>query len=331
MTQPARPWWRAAAAVLLAFAGTALHAGPLDRPECVVPAKPGGGFDLTCRLAQSMLAATKAAGQPEMALSYLPGGIGALAFDTFVRQRTADDNTIVAFSTGSLLNLAQGRFGARSEKDVRWLAAIGADHGVIAVARNSPFRTLDDLVQALRSRPNDIAFGAGGTIGSQDWVKAALLARAAGVSHKVIRFVAFEGGGDALKALEGGHVQVVAGDAAELTLHLAQHTGVRVLAVLSGQRLPGRLASVPTAREQGFDIQWVTVRGFYMGRGVSDVAFRQWVDAFERARGTPAFVARRAELGLAPFWATGPELDRFITEGMTRYRRLAQEFQLPVR
>jgi putative tricarboxylic transport membrane protein len=307
---------------------TLVHAGPYDQPECIVPAKPSGGFDLTCRLAQSMLDAVKAPGQPAMRLSYLPGGIGAVAFDTVVTRRPADGNAIVAFSAGSLLNLAQGKFGSHSERDVRWLAAIGTDYGVIAVARNSPFQTLGDVVKALQTRPASIVFGAGGTIGSQDWVKAALLARAAGVSHKIIRFVAFEGGGDALTALEGGHVQVFAGDAAELSQHLRQSSGIRVLAVLSEQRLPGRLSNVPTAREQGFDIRWATVRGFYVGGKVGDGDFRQWLDAFEKARTTPAFAAMQADLGLYPLWLTGAELDRYVADSMQRYKRLAADFQL---
>ena len=40
---------------------------------------------------------------------------------------------------------------------------------------------------------DDASVGAGGSVGSQDWMKAALTARIAGVSHKAMRFVAFEG------------------------------------------------------------------------------------------------------------------------------------------
>lgn len=314
---------RLLAALAIACCGAA-GAGPFDKPECVVPAKAGGGFELTCKLAQTMLEGAL----PPLQLSYLPGGIGAVAFETAVNRRPADGNAIVAFSAGSLLNLAQGKFGAHTERDVRWLAAVATDYGVIAVARDSPFHSLGEVVAALKERPASVVFGAGGTIGSQDWAKAALLARAAGVSHKIIRFVAFEGGGDALTALEGGHVQVFAGDAAELTQHLRRSAGIRVLAVLSDRRLPGPLAQVPTAREQGLDIRWATVRGFYLGGQVGDADYRQWLTVFDKARASPRFAARVAELGLYPFWMTGPELDRFIADNVAQYRQLAAEFQL---
>ena len=65
---------------------------------------------------------------------------------------------------------------------------------------------MNGLVAKLKADPGSVILGAGGTIGSQDWMKAALTARAAGIDHKSMRFVAFEGGGDCATALQGGHV-----------------------------------------------------------------------------------------------------------------------------
>ncbi|MFS2168393.1 tripartite tricarboxylate transporter substrate-binding protein, partial [Variovorax sp. Varisp62] len=149
--------------------------------------------------------------RPPLAQRYLPGGIGAVAFDRIATGKLGGPSTLVAFSSGSLLNLAQGRFGPHSPSAVRWIATLGTDYGVIAVHRDSPYKRLQDLVAALRQDPSRIAFGAGGTVGSQDWVKAALLVRAAGRDHKAMRFVSFEGGGDALGALQGKHVDAFPG------------------------------------------------------------------------------------------------------------------------
>lgn len=309
----------------LCLAATAQAALP-DGARCVAPAKPGGGFDLTCELARTALQAAA----PGVALptTYLPGGIGAMAFNTVVRQQPSDAATIVAFSAGSLLNLAQGRFGPHTERDVRWVAALGLDHGVIAVRRDAPYATLGELVAALRRNPNAVVFGAGGTIGSQDWMKAALLARAAGVSHKTMRFVAFEGGGEALGALAGGHVQVLAGDAAEVARQMQKGVPVRVLAVLAERRLGGVWADVPTAKEQGYDIRWPILRGVYVGPQVAEAAYRQWVDAFTQAQAHPRYTAALAQAGLQAAPATGAALEGLIAEHMARYRALAKEFGL---
>jgi putative tricarboxylic transport membrane protein len=311
----------------LALCISLAQAGVPEPAQCMAPAKPGGGFDISCQLAQSMLQNAGLLKQP-MQTTYLPGGIGAVAFNAIVTRRPAEGHTIVAFSGGSLLNLAQGRFGPFTERDVRWVAAIGIDHGVIAVRRDSPYTTLAQLVATWKANPNAVVFGSGGTIGSQDWMKAALLARAAGINHKTMRFVAFEGGGDALSALVGRHVHAMTGDAAEVARQIDQGSPIRVLAVLAEQRLPGRWASVATAREQGFDVRWPIVRGFYLGPKVSDLEYREWVQAFAAAMARPGYVGELERAGLQPGALTGGELQGFIDRSMVQYRALAAEFGL---
>ena len=319
-----------ALSLALAFAATTgFAAGPFEKTECIAPAKPGGGFDLTCKLAQSALMDSKVIADP-MRVTYMPGGIGAVAYNSVIAQRPGENNTIVAYSSGSLLNLAQGKFGRYSETDVRWLAAIGADFGAVIVSDSSPFKSLKDVLAAVKADPTKVVFGAGGTVGSQDWMKAALTAKAAGVDPKAMRFVAFEGGGEAMTALQGGHVHVYSGDASEAVQQQKAGTKIRVLAVMAEKRLPGDLASIPTAKEQGVDIVWPIVRGFYMGPKVSDADFHAWTAAFKKMMDTPAYDKIRAERGLFPFDLVGADADAHAKKQVAEYRKLVQEFGLAV-
>jgi len=293
--------------------------------ECLVPSKPGGAMDLTCKLAQKALQAKP--GAPRLKLSYLPGGIGAVAWHTMVSQRRAEPDTLVAFSGGSLLNLAQGKFGKASPDDVRWVAALGVDYGVIAVPADSPYRSLRDLVEVLRRDPEKIVIGMSGTIGSQDWMKMALLARQAGLDPRQLRFVALEGGGEEFVAMQAGYVQVVSSDVSETALYTASGK-VRVLAVLSDKRLTGAMAGVPTAREQGYDIVWPLIRGILMGPDVSDADYRRWVQAFDRIESAPEFAQIRAQIGLYPLALTGDALTRYIRQAVVDYKRQARQFNL---
>lgn len=325
------PWLAALvlAALAMAPAAQAQPTAPASAapPECIAPAKPGGGFDLSCKLAQAAFAQA-GLGVPPLRISYMPGGVGAIAFDTLTTRRPAEEQTLVAFSSGSLLNLAQGRFGRHSLQDVRWLAAVGADYGIVLVSSQSPWKTLPDLLAALKDKPGKVTFAAGGTIGSQDWVKSALLAAAAGVDHKSMRFVAFEGGGEATAALKAGHVQVYAGDASEVADKLPPNGPFRVLAVMSEKRLPGLLAQVPTAREQGVDIVWPSVRGFYMGPAVPEASFQAWRQRFEQLMATPSFEKLRAEHGLFPLAMTGPVLQAYLEDQTRRFADIADRFGL---
>ncbi|MDX1655533.1 MAG: tripartite tricarboxylate transporter substrate binding protein [Candidatus Competibacteraceae bacterium] len=295
-----------------------------SKPECIAPAKPGGGFDITCRIAVTTFQELDLLDEP-MRVTYMPGGIGAVAYNTVVAQRPDDPNNIVAFSAGSALNLALGKYGQFDEDDVRWLAIIGADYGVIAVKADSPYQNLKQLLEAVKENPAQVAFGAGGTVGSQDWMKVALVVKSAGVDPRQMRFVPFEGGGETTTALLGGHVQAISGDAAEM-LGLIQSGDLRVLAVLNDERLEGEdFENIPTAREQGYDVVWETYRSFYTGPKVSDETYQFWTDAFEQVMETDAFAEIRQNRGLFPLTMVGEKAETYVKQGVEDYRELARE------
>ena len=316
---------------LVLAASCALFTAPLlaepKRPECIAPASPGGGFDLTCKLAQSALVNEKLLSKP-MRVTYMPGGVGAVAYNAVVAQRPADAGTLVAWSSGSLLNLAQGKFGRFDEHAVRWLAAVGTSYGAIAVKSDSPYRNLDDLVQALKQNPGKVVIGSSGTVGSQDWMQTALIAKAAGIDPRALRYVALEGGGEIATSLLGGHIQVASTDISDSMPHI-QSGDMRLLAVLAHERLaPAQMNDIPTAREQGYDIVWPVVRGFYLGPKVSDQDYAWWKNAFDTLLASEDFATLRDQRQLFPFALTGPELENYVKQRVADYKILAKEFGL---
>ena len=150
------------------------------------------------------------------------------------------------------------------------LAAIAADYGVIAVGRDAPWQSFDELIQAWRRAPSAIVAAGGSAVGGQDHMKLLVLAREAGIDPRAIRYVPFDGGGEAVTALLGGFVAVVPLDVSEV-LRLFEAGEVRVLATLSPQRLDAPFDAVPTARELGYD---VCRRCGYWLRGLSDTVER---------------------------------------------------------
>ena len=316
----------AIALILGACDKTPKEAGAPSKPECIAPAKPGGGFDLTCKLAQSGLKETKQLDKP-MRVTYMPGGVGAVAYNKIVANDPANDNAIIAFSTGSLLNLAQGKFGQYSEQDVRWLAAVGTDYGMVAVNADSPLKDLKDLAEALKKDPKAISFGAGGSVGGQDWLQTAMLAKAAGVNPKEMTYVALEGGGEAVTALLGNHISAVSAGIAEMGPHI-ESGKVRVLAVFAPQRLEGKLNNIPTAKEQGFDVEWPVIRGYYMGPKVSEEAYQWWRKHFDLMLADPKFAEIRAGRDLLPFAMSGEELQQYVVKTTGEMRELSREFEL---
>ncbi len=311
-----------AAACSVLLLGSPVLAKP-DKTECIVGAKPGGGFDLTCRLLGGALQSTNLIDKP-MTYTYMEGGVGATAYNHIIGTRPGEPGTIVAASTGSALLLAQKKFGAHDENAVRWVGALGAEFGSVIVAPDSPYKTLKDLVDAIKAKPEDFSVAGGGAVGSQDWMKAALIYKAAGQDPRKMRYIALEGGGPVVTNVLGGHVKIGSSDIAEFLPH-HKSGKVRVLAVMSPERLTGDAKDIPTAKEQGIDILWTVWRGMYVGPKVSDADYNWWVETIEKLSKTPEFQKDQAARGLYPFQSFGKAFDAHVKADVTRFKALAKE------
>ncbi|MDH3272412.1 MAG: tripartite tricarboxylate transporter substrate binding protein, partial [Gemmatimonadota bacterium] len=105
--------------------------------ECLAPANPGGGWDLTCRSVGQVLRELELS--PGLVrTTNLPGAGGGVAYARTVARRTSDPSVLVAASPATILRLAQRQFGSLTEHDVRWVGALGAEYGVLAVAADAP-------------------------------------------------------------------------------------------------------------------------------------------------------------------------------------------------
>lgn len=293
--------------------------------ECVAPAGSGGAWDFTCRaVTKTMLELNLV---PESKTTNLAGNGGGLAFSSIATVRNAETNLLVAASTSTSMRLAQNRFSPSTENDVRWLAAIAADYGVMAVRSNSPWKSLKALLEALKANPDKMVFGGGSATGGQDHIKVLLLARAAGIAANKIRYQAFDGGGQALEALLQGKVQVFPGDASEVGAPLLAGK-LRALAVQSPRRLNGVFANVPTVRELGLNAEWVIWRGFYVPKNMPTPAYEYWVSALRRVERSSEWEQVRHEQHLGQFWMAGPEFEVFIGRQVNTLRSLSKEFGL---
>jgi putative tricarboxylic transport membrane protein len=125
----------------------------------------------------------------------------------------------------------------------------------------------------------------------------------------------------------GGHIQAMVGDLSADEAQ-AEAGNIKLLAVFADKRVQGKSANVPTAKEQGYDVQWPIIRGFYMGPKVPDADFKAWTEAFRKMLASKEFAAMRDQRGLQPFDLTGEELDRYVKKAVAEYRQQAADFGL---
>lgn len=297
-----------------------------DSPECIAPANPGGGWDFTCRAGTKAMTDGGALGETAQ-VTNMPGGGGGIAYAHVVAERNDDNNLIVAASPGTTLRLAQNQYEGYTENDVRWIGVLGADFGLITVPNDSPYESLDDLIAALEADPGSVKFGGGSAVGGQDHMKVMVLAQGAGIDPLALNYTAFDGGGEALTALLGGFIDVFPGDASETKGQL-EAGEVRVLATLTPERLAAPFDETPTAKELGYDAEWIVFRGFWGPGGMSDEAYDYWVNVIAETAASPEWATAREQGGLGEFSIVGEEFDVFVKVQVENFRQLSRDLGL---
>lgn len=326
MTQ--RPIRKLMLATSIVFAASQSFAFEPERTaECIAPANPGGGWDFTCRSVGKVLTNLEYI-EGNVQTVNMPGAGGGVAFAHAVSKREGDSSLIVAASTATTTRLAQGQFAGLSADQVSWVGALGADYGVIAVAADSPYKNLNDLVAAIKEDPQSVKFGGGSALGGWDHLKVLITAKAAGVTElPKIKYLAYSGGAEAITQVVGGHIQGFTGDVSEV-LGFVESGDLRVLAVLSEERLPGEFGGMPTAVEQGIDSIAPNWRGFYLPAGVPDDAYNWWTGTIDGVYQSDEWKQIMKQNGLMPFHKSGEEFEAFVQQQVKDIRDLSTEIGL---
>lgn len=312
-----------AAVVSMSMATSAVAFDPANT-ECIAPANPGGGWDFTCRQVGKTLQDLSLV-PGTMQVVNLAGGGGGVAYAEVVNKRNEENNLIVAASSATATRLAQGAYPGNTMDQVRWVGAVGADYGVIAVAKDSPVQTLPELIDMIKADPTSVSIAGGSAVGGWDHLKVLLAANKAGVDDvRVIKYVAFDGGGEAVTQLLAGSVQAFTGDASEAK-GFVDSGDIRVIAVLAPERLEGDFASFPTAKEQGIDVIGANWRGFYAPGGMSDDAYNYWVESVGKVYDSAEWKDVMAQNGLAPLDLRGDEFQDFVADSVASITDLSKK------
>ena len=302
----------------LSVAGSATMAA-----ECIAPANPGGGWDFTCRQIGKILFDIGQESNP-VQVTNMAGGGGGLAFSHVVNERNDDADLIVAASSATTTRLAQNAYAGMTADQVRFVGAIGIDPGVIAVAADSPYKSLKDLVDAALADPKSVAFAGGSAVGGFDHLKPLMILKGAGLEDVTsVKYIGVDGGADAITQTIGGFTQAMTGDISEIVGFL-QSGEVRALAVLTQDRVPG-FDDIPTAVEQGYDVVAGNWRGLYVPRGISDDEFQAWADKLQAVADSAEWKEAMAANGLAPFTMVGNDFQSYVDTLVGEIRQMSKD------
>ncbi|MEZ5885721.1 MAG: tripartite tricarboxylate transporter substrate-binding protein [Paracoccaceae bacterium] len=298
-------------------------AGAASATECIAPANPGGGWDFTCRQIGRIL--QEIGVTPNLVqVTNMAGAGGGVAYSAVVADRNEDADLIVAASSATTTRLAQNAYAGATADQVRWVGAIGGDPGVIVVAKDSPYQSINDLIEAVKADPASVSFAGGSAVGGFDHLKVLMLLNRAGFTDaKSVKYIGLDGGADAITQTVGGFTQAMTGDLSEVGGFL-KSGDVRALAVLSDARVTG-FDDIPTAKEQGVDLVAMNWRGLYVPKGISDDDYNKWVDALNKVAASDQWKQVMTENGLAPYTLTGADFETFVGENIAEITNISKE------
>jgi putative tricarboxylic transport membrane protein len=138
-----------------------------------------------------------------------------------------------------------------------------------------------------------------------------------GIDPKQVKYVSYDGGGEALTALLGGNADVLGTDASSLDQYVKAGK-IKVLAVAAPERLGGSLKDVPTMKEQGIDAEFLIWRGIFGPKEMSADAKKFWDDAMKNMIETDQWKAEVTANNWQTDYKNSDDFKAFLTEQETQ-------------
>jgi len=303
---------------VMAALAVSASAYALDDVKMMIPGTPGGGFDTAAR---TMGKAMQEAGVAK-AVSYehRGGAGGSIGLAQFVNASKGDPNAMIVTSVNTVTGILQSK-AAVTMTSATPVARVFTEFNVIAVGKNSPYKSMKDLMEAFKKDPTSIKWG-GGSKGGVDHLGIIDLAEEVGVPSAKVNYIPLGGGGETNAAVLGGHVTVISGGYPEIAKFL-ESGQMRLLAVASPSKLSG--TDAPTLKELGYNVITGNWRVFLGAPGITPAQKQALVDAVTKAVATPTWQNALKANNWTATMLTGPELENFLTFEGRRFERALKE------
>lgn len=290
--------------------------------EFIAPANPGGGWDTLVRTVSRVLQEEGLAPVNFAAIN-IPGGGGAVAWAQIAAD-AGNPHKLFAASPPIILVPMSGQ-SRYDHTDFTPIARLITDYSIVLVPADSEFETVSELFEAIREDPG-LSVGGGSAPGSMDHIAMSSAVAAAGMDARDVNYIAFSGGGEAMVALLGGHVEAVITGAGEAVAQLAG-SELRALAVSSPERIEA-LPDVPTFAEQGIDYTFDIWRGVLGTPDMPPEAVAYYEALFAEMLTTDGWAEARDQLGWIDAYQGSDDFAAFLDEQQDQFGSILTDLGL---
>ncbi len=296
------------ALVCLALAIGTSFAGeyPSKAVTMIVAYAPGGSTDTLARITAKYLEAEL--GQPFVVVNK-DGSGGDIGFTALAKAK-ADGYTIGLINVSPVVvnPITRPKVVRYRVTDFAPIANVVTDPGIICVGADSPYKTLQDLIDDAKKNPGKISISHEGK-GGGDHLGILAFEKEAGIT---LNGVPFDGDAPAKAALMGGHIDAMAVNVSEVA-DMIQSGQLRGLAVENSKRSP-EVADLPTFPELGFTVLQASSRGFAAPKDMAKEQLEVLINAMTKIANDPTYLAELKKLNMPLDFMAGDDYGKFLLE-----------------
>ncbi len=315
-------------AFLLPCANTASAEYPTKPVTVVVAWGPGGAADLAIRILAN--AVTDKIPQPVVVMNR--PGAGGIVGTAVVANAKPDGYTLLnaRVANASILPVLNKTIPYKWD-DFEFIGLLDVNPLVFVVHKDSPYKTMKDLGDAIKANPGKITLSNTGPLNIQELTVFAFL-QALGLGKDAVVNVPFNGGdADSKNAILGGHIVAGALTFPAAYDQLGEGGGLRALAVTTEERVPD-YPNIPTVREAGFPelenmISW---NALYAPKGTPQNVIQTWETALESLKTDSVWVDPTKKMGSLPNILSAHETKEFVIGQRAKFKELGDAFDLYV-
>ncbi|GHC86822.1 tricarboxylic transport TctC [Nocardiopsis terrae] len=294
---------------------------PTEAIEITAPAATGGGWDTLARTGARLLEEEGLVDQSVQVVNK-PGAGGAIGW-AYVAGHGGDPHKLFVTSPPVLLVPMAGN-SDHDHEDFTPIARLATDYMVYLVPADSDVETFDEL--AAQAESGEFSVGGGSGPGSMDHVALAGALTAAGTDPASANYIPFDGGGEAMTSLLGGHVDAAVVGTGE-ALGMLESGDMRAVGISSPERVEA-VSDVPTLVEQDVDFTFDIWRGVMAPGDLDGAQVAYYEELFAELMDTEAWQEESARLGWTDAYQDSEEFGAFLDDTRDEYAEILTEVGL---
>ena len=292
--------------VVILAASCAFAWAPKKNVTIIVAYKAGSGTDNTARVLSKF--ATEKIGRT-IVIQNLEGGSGSIGW-TALSQARPDGYTLGFVNLPTLCSNIVEQLGDYKIDDFIPICNHVNETSMVMVAKNSPFNTLEELVNFAKENPGKLKASTNGMKASNH-IGAELLAKSAGFQYMAIPY---GGTADQLLALRQGEVDFSVAKEADIASMMSE---VKVLGVFAENRMSS-FPDAPTLGELGYYNKWYgSARAIVAPKGTPEDVIKFYEDAFKQAMEDEGYIEAAKKAGVTTLYMNAEDTAKLINQQYT--------------